>query len=87
MKILSFFFSLLLLAACSAEPGSEAWCAAKEEQAKSEWSSTDAATYARHCLFDDMAVGSQHWCDGLSSKDKGEWTANETASFAKHCVI
>jgi hypothetical protein len=87
MKRLLVISSILLLAACSAEPGSEKWCAAKKEQPKSEWSSSDAATYARRCLIDGTAVGSQDWCEDLSGKDKGEWTADETKSYAKHCVI
>lgn len=79
--------SLLLLAACSVEPGSEKWCAQKKEQAKSEWSSSDAITFARNCLLDGSAVGSKEWCEDLSDKPKGEWTAEETASYAKHCII
>lgn len=79
--------SFLLLAACSVEPGSEKWCSMKAEQSKSEWSSSDAITYARNCLIDGTAVGSEEWCQDLTKKPKGEWTANETATYAKHCVI
>lgn len=79
--------SILLLGACTAEPGSESWCKLKKEQSKAEWSTSDATTYARHCLFDGTAVGSTNWCAALSEKPKGEWTANETSSYAKHCVI
>jgi len=77
----------LLLAACSAEPGSEKWCEQKKEQPKSEWSASDALTYTRNCVIDGMAVGSESWCEDLSEKPKGEWTANETASYTKHCVL
>jgi hypothetical protein len=87
MKRLLVISSIALLAACSAEPGSEKWCAAKKEQPKSEWSGSDAATYTRRCLIDGTAVGSEDWCEDLSGKDKGEWTADETKSYAKHCVI
>jgi len=87
MKRLLVISSILLLVACSAEPGSEKWCAAKKEQPKSEWSSSDATTYARRCLIDGTAVGSEDWCEDLSGKDKGEWTADETKSYAKHCVM
>ena len=79
--------SLLLLTACSVEPGSEKWCVQKKEQAKSEWSSSDAITFARNCLLDGSALGSKEWCDDLSDKPKGEWTADETAIYAKHCII
>ena len=87
MRLFLVFGCILFLAACSVEPGSEKWCVMKKEQAKSEWSSADAATYARNCLFDGMAVGSEGWCKDLSKKPKGEWTADETASYAKHCVM
>jgi hypothetical protein len=87
MRRIFLIGSMLLLGACSVEPGSEEWCATKKEQAKSEWSSSDAATYARNCLFDGTAVGSEDWCKDLSKKPKGEWTANDTASYAKHCVM
>jgi hypothetical protein len=77
----------LLLAACSVEPGSEKWCAQKKEQAKSEWSGSDAVTFARNCVLDSTTIGSKEWCEDLADKPKGEWTANETASYAKHCVL
>jgi hypothetical protein len=79
--------SVLLLGACSVDPGSEKWCAQKEGQAKSEWSSSDAVTYAKNCLIEGMAVGSEEWCEDLDEKPKGEWTANETTTYAKHCVM
>jgi hypothetical protein len=79
--------SLLLLAACSVEPGSEKWCAQKKEQPKSEWNGSDAITFARNCLLDGSAVGSNEWCADLSEKPKGEWTANEAASYTKHCIM
>ena len=74
---------ILLLGACSAEPGSEKWCAAKKDQPKSEWTGSDAATYARKCLLDSTTIGSEAWCEDLSEKPKGEWTGDE----AKHCVL
>lgn len=79
--------SVLLLSACSVEPGSEKWCEQKKEQSKSEWTSSDAMTFASNCLLDSTTIGSKQWCDDLSDKPKGEWTANETASYTKHCII
>jgi Protein of unknown function (DUF3012) len=79
--------ALLLLAACSVEPGSEKWCAQKKEQPKSEWSGSDAMTFTRNCLLDGSAVGSNEWCADLADKPKGDWTANETASYTKHCIM
>lgn len=87
MKYLILVSSALLLVACSAEPGSEKWCAEKKEQPKSEWSIEDAGTYAKNCLIDGMEVGSESWCKKLSEKPKGDWTADEAASYAKHCVL
>ncbi|HEY6131641.1 MAG TPA: DUF3012 domain-containing protein [Halioglobus sp.] len=78
---------VLLLGACSVEPGSEKWCTQKKDQPKSEWTSSDAVTFAGHCLLDSTTVGSADWCKDLSDKPKGEWTANDTASYAKHCVM
>lgn len=87
MKKTLVLSAVVLLAACSAEPGSEKWCQAKKEQPKSEWTGSDAATYARHCVIDGMEVGSEDWCEDLAGKPKGEWTASESASYAKHCVM
>jgi hypothetical protein len=87
MRSLLIIGGLLLLTACSAEPGSEKWCAQKKEQPKSEWSSSDAATYTRHCLISSTTVGSKGWCANLSEQPKGEWTTNDTSSYAKHCVM
>ncbi len=77
----------LLLTACSADPGSEAWCTAKKEQPKSEWSADDAKTYARHCVLESQTIGSEAWCEDLEETPKGDWTASEAADYAKHCVM
>ena len=45
MKHLILASTALFLVACGAEPGSEKWCAEKEEQSKTEWSAADAGTY------------------------------------------
>ena len=87
MKYLILAASALFLVACSAEPGSEKWCAAKKEQPMSEWSAEDAGTYAKHCLIDGMEVGSEKWCEKQSDTPKGDWTADEAAIYAKHCVL
>lgn len=87
MKRILVIGSIVLLGACSVEPGSEKWCAEKKEQSKSEWTTSDATTYAKNCLFDGSAIGSEDWCKDLSEKAKGEWTSNEATSYAKHCVI
>ena len=87
MKIILLVSSIMLLSACSAEPGSEKWCEEKKEQSTSDWSSSDAKTYTMKCLVDGTAVGSEKWCKKLSKKPKGEWTGDEAGSYAKHCVL
>ena len=87
MKRILLLCSILILAACSNEPGSAKWCAAKQEQPKSEWSASDAGTYAKNCLIDGSAEDSEDWCEDLSGKPKGDWSANETKTYAKHCVM
>ena len=87
MKLFIPVSAALLLVACSPEPGTEKWCAQKKDQPKSEWSASDAGTYARNCLIDGMEVGSERWCENMSEKPKGEWTGDEAASYAKHCVL
>ncbi len=75
------------LMACTAEPGSEAWCETKKSEKKSEWSMDDAATYARNCVIDGTAVGSEKWCEDLKETPKSQWTAEDASAYAKHCVI
>lgn len=87
MKTILLIGSVLLLSACTAEPGSEQWCEIKKEQPKSEWSANDARTYTMKCLIDGAAIGSEEWCEKLSEKPKGEWTGDQAKSFAKHCVL
>ena len=40
-----------LLAACSPEVGSPEWCAQLKETPKGEWTTNQAADFAKHCLF------------------------------------
>ncbi len=87
MKRLILISSLLILAACSAEPGTEKWCENKKEQPKSEWTGADASTYTKNCLIDGLEVGSEGWCEDLSGKPKGEWTGDEASTYAKNCVM
>ena len=77
----------LVLAACTAEPGSARWCAQKKDQPKTEWSLNDAGVFAAHCLVDATTIGSKPWCENIVNKDKGKWTAEEAESYAKHCLL
>ncbi len=87
MKRIVLVAGIILLVACSPEPGSEKWCEEKKNQPKSEWSGSDAATFARNCILESTTIGSEAWCKDLKKKPKGEWSANEAASYAKHCVM
>lgn len=50
-KLFAVVGVLLLLNACSAEVGSDAWCADMKEKPKADWSSSDAGSFAKHCVF------------------------------------
>lgn len=51
LKLLYGAALLYLLTGCSPEVGSEAWCEDMKEKPKGEWTSNEAADYAKHCLF------------------------------------
>lgn len=87
MRLLILTISLVLLSACSDKPGSENWCETKKDQSKSEWTTDDAMTFAKHCVFDSQTIGSEEWCADLAERPKGDWTASETGDYAKHCVL
>lgn len=87
MKRFLIVAAVLALTACAPEPGSAKWCAATKEKPKSEWSTSDATTYAKNCLIEGTEVGSESWCEDLAGKPKGEWTGDEGKAYAKHCVM
>ena len=87
MRLLIILGCASLLAACSVEPGSEAWCEQMDAKSKSEWTLEDGTTYASHCVIDSRTIGSDEWCAKLDEKPKGDWTASEAADYAKHCVM
>ncbi|RLU03353.1 MAG: DUF3012 domain-containing protein [Ketobacter sp.] len=43
--------AFIFLSGCSPEVGSDAWCEDMSEKPKGEWTSNEAADYAKHCLF------------------------------------
>ena len=45
------FSALVFLNGCSPEVGSDAWCEDMKEKPKGDWTSNEAADYAKHCLF------------------------------------
>ncbi|GAA3938109.1 DUF3012 domain-containing protein [Litoribacillus peritrichatus] len=48
--LLISIFSLQLLG-CSAEIGSEAWCADLDEKPKGDWTMNEMKDYTKHCIF------------------------------------
>jgi hypothetical protein len=48
--IASVAFSVVA-AACSPEVGSEAWCKKMKETSKADWSTNDAAAFAKNCVL------------------------------------
>ncbi len=42
---------MLILAGCSPEVGSKAWCASMDKKPKGDWSGNEAADYAKNCIF------------------------------------
>lgn len=43
--------SVLFLAGCSAEVGSDQWCADMKEKPKGEWTANEATDFTKHCLL------------------------------------
>ena len=39
------------LAGCAPEVGSDAWCKDMDATPKGDWSTNDAASYAKHCVL------------------------------------
>jgi hypothetical protein len=42
---------LLMLAACAAEVGSDAWCADMKEKESGSWTANEASDFAKHCIL------------------------------------
>ena len=40
-----------LIGGCSPEVGSEAWCQDMKQKAKGEWTASEAADFAKHCIL------------------------------------
>jgi PBP1b-binding outer membrane lipoprotein LpoB len=58
-QLIIIIASIVLLSACSPEPGTEKWCAKMKEKPKSEWTASEAGTYTKNCLIDGTATDSQ----------------------------
>ncbi len=40
-----------MLSACSPEIGSDAWCVNMKEKPTADWTASEAAVFAKHCIF------------------------------------
>jgi len=45
------FFVTILVSGCSPEVGSKQWCEDMKEKPKKDWTASEAADYAKHCIF------------------------------------
>jgi len=53
-KVVNLFLACCLittLAGCSPEVGSKEWCEDMKEKPKGDWTASEAADYAKHCVF------------------------------------
>lgn len=41
----------VIVVGCSPEVGSDEWCEDMKDKPKKEWSASEAADYAKHCIF------------------------------------
>ena len=51
ITLLLAFITTTGLAACSPEVGSKEWCADLKEKPKGDWTSNEAAEFAKNCLL------------------------------------
>lgn len=42
---------IVVLAGCSPEVGSDKWCQDMKEKPKGDWTASETADYAKHCLI------------------------------------
>jgi len=51
LKAVITFLFVLILTACAPEVGSDAWCEDMAEKSKGDWTSNEAAEFAKSCIF------------------------------------
>jgi len=51
MLLASLLLLQTLLSACSAEPGSKAWCENMKDKSQSEWTMQEAGIFTKHCVL------------------------------------
>ena len=50
-KLLWVAAIVLVLAGCSPEVGSDAWCEDMKEKPKKDWTASELKDYTKHCIF------------------------------------
>ena len=50
-KLLSIVLLATFVMGCTAEVGSEQWCADLKEKPKGDWTATEAKDFTKHCIF------------------------------------
>jgi Protein of unknown function (DUF3012) len=50
-RMMSAVVLVCVVAGCAPKVGSDAWCKKMVDTPKSEWSSSDASTFAKNCIF------------------------------------
>lgn len=50
-RVLFILSTLVLFSACSPDVGSEAWCDDMKEKDKGDWTASEAADFAKNCVF------------------------------------
>lgn len=51
LKLLLFCVSVIFIAGCAPEIGSDEWCADMKEKPTGEWTANEATDFAKHCIF------------------------------------
>ena len=49
--VLSSLMLSFLVAGCSPEVGSDAWCQDLKDKPKGDWTANEATDFAKHCVF------------------------------------
>ena len=86
--LISLALAFSFIAGCSLVPGSKSWCDSMDEKPVKDWSADDAATYAKHCVINDVErMGAKKWCAMMDKKDSADWTTADASDYTKYCVF
>jgi len=50
-KLLGLSLIAMFILGCTAEVGSDQWCAEYKEKPKGDWTANEAKDFAQHCIF------------------------------------